>query len=137
MYIVFSKFVTPNLIIYQTFLWHSTLMFFTFTFLPVIWNSYSKFCLIVFEVGFNSIVRYDHGAMGRWINPSWWTHWAISHFSLCSTTGETNVVCTILSVWMVHIKEPSLLIGKNSVYSGNCRFSLAIWVVLYQMSDTI
>ena len=83
-YNVFSKFLTPNLFIYRTFLWHSRFMFFTFTllptfwylqksvnmkpdlkFVPVIWNSYSKFCLIVFEVGFISILRYYHGAMNR------------------------------------------------------------------------
>ena len=35
----------------------------------------------------------------RWINPSWWTHLAISRFSQCSTTGVTKaVVCVILFV---------------------------------------
>ena len=28
----------------------------------------------------SSVVRaFAHGVMGRWIDPSWWTQWAISH----------------------------------------------------------
>ena len=39
------------------------------------------------------------GAMCRWIDPSWWTHWAISRVSQCYTTGVTKaVVCVILFV---------------------------------------
>ena len=52
----------------------------------------------------SSVVRaFAHGAMGRRINPSWWTHLAISRSSQCSTTGVTNtVVCAILSVgWCI------------------------------------
>ena len=47
-----------------------------------------------------SVVRaFAHGAMGRRIDPSWWTHWAISRSSQCSTTGVTKaVVCVVLSV---------------------------------------
>ena len=47
---------------------------------------------------------------------SWWTHWAISRSSQCSTTGVTKaVVCIILSVgWFIKKKEPLLLIGKSS-----------------------
>ena len=43
------------------------------------------------------------GVMGRRIEPSWWTHWAISRSSKCSTTGVTKiVVCAILSVgWCI------------------------------------
>ena len=42
---------------------------------------------------------FAHGAMGRRINPSWWTHRAISRFSQYSTTGVTkDVVCAILSI---------------------------------------
>ena len=38
-------------------------------------------------------------SMGHHIDPSWWTYWAISHFSPCSMTGVTKtIVCTILSV---------------------------------------
>ena len=48
----------------------------------------------------SSIVRvFAHGAMCRRIDPSWWTHWAISCSSQCSTTGVTKaVVCVILSM---------------------------------------
>ena len=48
----------------------------------------------------SSVVRaFAHGAMGRRIDPSWWTHGAMSRSSQCSTTGATmSVVCVILSV---------------------------------------
>ena len=48
----------------------------------------------------SSVVRaFAHGAMVHRIDPSWWTHWAISRSSQCSTTGVTKaVVCIILSV---------------------------------------
>ena len=37
--------------------------------------------------------------ISRRIDPSWWTHWAISRSSQCSTTGVTKaVVCVILSM---------------------------------------
>ena len=52
----------------------------------------------------NSVVRaFAHGAMGHWIDPSWWTHWAISCSSQCPTTGVTKaVVCSVLSVgWCI------------------------------------
>ena len=40
-----------------------------------------------------------HGAMGHGIDPSWWTHRAISHSSQCFTTSVTKaVVSAILSV---------------------------------------
>ena len=44
-----------------------------------------------------------HGAMGCQIHPSWWTHWAISLSSHCSTTGVTKaVLCVILFVgWWI------------------------------------
>ena len=42
---------------------------------------------------------FTHGAMGRRIDPSWWTHWAISHSSQWPMTGVTKaVVCVILSM---------------------------------------
>ena len=46
------------------------------------------------------VVRaFAHGAMGHRIDPSWWTHWAISRSSQYHTTGVTKaVVCVILSV---------------------------------------
>ena len=55
----------------------------------------------------------------------WWTHWAISRSSQCSTTGVTKaMVCVILS-GMMHIKEPLLLIGKSSLCGGS-RFPLSL-----------
>ena len=59
-----------------------------------------------------------HGAMGRRIDPSWWTDWAISRSSQCSTTGVTKaVVCVIL-----------LLIEKSSLYGGSgFHLSLSEW----------
>ena len=46
---------------------------------------------------------FAHGAMGRRIDPSSWTHEAISHPSQCSMTGVTKAVaCAILSVgWCI------------------------------------
>ena len=48
----------------------------------------------------SSVVRaVAHCAMGRRIDPSWWTHWAITRSSQCHTTGVIKaVVCIILSV---------------------------------------
>ena len=77
----------------------------------------------------SSAVRaFAHDAMGRWTNPSWWTHWAISRSSRCSTTGITKaLVCAILS-GMVHIKKTLLLIGKSSLCGGSgFPFSLSEW----------
>ena len=42
---------------------------------------------------------FAHGAMGRRIDPTRWTHSAFSRSSQCPTTGVTKaVVCVILSV---------------------------------------
>ena len=65
------------------------------------------------------------GAMGRRIDPSWWTHLAISRSSQCSTTAVTKaVVCATLS-GVMHIKEPLLLIRKSSPCGGS-RFPLSL-----------
>ena len=59
-------------------------------------NSAVHHKLFIYEI---MVRAFAHGAMGRWIDPSWWTHRAISRSSLCSTTGVTKaVVCVILSV---------------------------------------
>ena len=43
-----------------------------------------------------SMVRaFDHGAMDRWIDPSWWTHWAISRSSLCYPSLPTPYNCKL------------------------------------------
>ena len=53
------------------------------------------------------VIAFAHDAMGRRIDPSWWTHSDISRSNQCSTTG------------MVHIKEPLLLVGKSSPCGGS------------------
>ena len=75
----------------------------------------------------SSVVRvFAHGVMDRRIDPSWWTHWAISRSSQCCTTGATKgcgmcyPVCEI-----VHIKEPLLLIWKSSP-CGSSGFPLSL-----------
>ena len=41
----------------------------------------------------SSVVRaFTHGWMGRWIDPSWWTHWVIFRSSQWSSTGVTKAV---------------------------------------------
>ena len=55
------------------------------------------------------------GTMGRRIDPSWWTHWAI--YPVCG---------------IVHIKDPLMLIGKSSTCSGGRYLR-----VIYYMSDAI
>ena len=67
-----------------------------------------KFCaiillsLLLFCLGArcSSVVRvFAHGTMGHQIDPSRWTHCAISYSIQCSTTGVTKaVVCVVLSV---------------------------------------
>ena len=56
-------------------------------------------CLVA-EARCSSVVRrFDHGAMGRWIELSSWTHWAISCSNQCSITGVSKaMVCVILFV---------------------------------------
>ena len=52
----------------------------------------------------SSVLRaFAHGAMGHWIDPSWWTQWAISRLSQCSMTAVTKaIICIILSVgWCI------------------------------------
>ena len=75
---------------------------------------------------------FGHGAIGRRIDPSWWTYSAISISSQCSTTGVTKA-------WHVPIKEPLLLIGKSSTCSGISEFPLSLSesFFFYHMSDTI
>ena len=52
----------------------------------------------------SSVVRaFSHGTMVRRIDPSWWTHRAISCSSQCFTTGLTKaMVCASLSLgWCI------------------------------------
>ena len=46
---------------------------------------------------FNSVVRACAHVMGHRIDPSWWTHWAISCSSQCSMTCVTRAVLYVLS----------------------------------------
>ena len=66
------------------------------------WVSSLAIRVVLYHMGArcSSVVKaFVHGAMGRRIDPSWWSHWAISRSSQCPTTGVTNaVVCVILSV---------------------------------------
>ena len=93
------------------------------------WRQQFKFLFICYITSkCYSSVDSTNGAMDRAINPSWWTHWTISHSNQCSTTSVTKaVVCVILS-GMMHRKEPLLLIGKSSpcCYSG-FPLSLSNW----------
>ena len=76
----------------------------------------------------SSVIRaFAHGAMGRRIDPSWWTHCTLSHYSQCSMTGITKAMCYPIS-GMMHIQEPSLLLGKNSACGGSgFPLSLSEW----------
>ena len=42
------------------------------------------------------VKAFAHGVIGRRIDPSWWTHWAISRSSHCPTTGVTKAVVSCL-----------------------------------------
>ena len=43
---------------------------------------------------YSSVVRaFAHSTMGRRIDPSWWTHLAISRSNQCSTIGVYYPVC--------------------------------------------
>ena len=63
-----------------------------------------------------------------------WTHWAISPSSQCSTTGVTKAVVCYPVCGIMHIKEPLLLIRKNSPYGGSgfplslseCSFTICV-----------
>ena len=65
------------------------------------------------------------GSMCCRIDPSWWTHCAISRSSQCSTTGVTKAVVYVILCGMMHKKQPLLLIGKSSLCGGSV-FPLAI-----------
>ena len=56
-----------------------------------------------------------YGAMGRRIDSSRWTHWAISHSSQCSTNVIIKAdICAILS-GMVRIKDPLLQVERDTL----------------------
>ena len=102
----------------------------------LVWNSLQRSTLVGSGQGFymdflevvwkglelSSMVHYKSGraldAMGCWIDPSWWTHdWCNKGPGMCYP------VCG-----MMHIKEPLLLIRKNSLCGGSkFPFSLSEW----------
>ena len=83
------------------------------------------------------VTAFAHGAMGRRIDPSWWTHWAISRSSQCTMTGVTKTGMCNPVCGMVHIKEPLLLIRKSSPWRQERVFlSLSEWF-LYHISYAI
>ena len=48
----------------------------------------------------SSVVRaFAHGAMGHQINPSWYTHRAVSVSSQCSTTGIKKPCYVVSCLW--------------------------------------
>ena len=72
-------------------------------------------------------------AMGRRIDPSWWPlSCFLFHPVLHDWCNKGNGMCYPVCV-MELIKEPLLLIGKSSPFSGGSRFPLS----LYYMSDAI
>ena len=72
-----------------------------------VWDGAYKRTLAAYQKGTHEMVAaafLSHsvstcGVLGHQINPSWWTHGAISHSSQISMTGVTNTVgFAILSV---------------------------------------
>ena len=80
---------------------------------------------------------FTHDAMGHWIDPSWWTHWAIFRSCLCSMTSVTKVVVCNPVYGMVYIKAPLLLTKKSSPCGGSSRLLSDYMSGLHHMSDTI
>ena len=85
--------------------------------------SFHLFCMSHFQVGArcSSMVRvFAHGAIGRWIDPSWVD--PLSYFSFKPVINDWcnkgHGMCYPVCV-MVHIKEPLLLIGKSSPCGGS------------------
>ena len=64
---------------------------------------------------YNSVVRaFAHGVMGHWIDPSWGGPIELVLVPVCNKGhGMCYPVCGV-----VHIKEPLLLIRKNSPCGG-------------------
>ena len=74
---------------------------------------------------------FAHGAMGRWIDPSWVdplsyiSFQPVLHDWCNKRRGMCYTVCG-----MVHIKEPLLLIDKSSLCGGSgFPFSLSEWSI--------
>ena len=62
----------------------------------------------------SSVVRaFAHGVLGRGIDPSWWTHRAVSHSSQCSTTGVTKACYYVLSCMWNNTYKISRTVNRN------------------------
>ena len=77
-----------------------------------------------------------HGAMCRRIDPSWWTHWAISRSSQCPTTGVVTKVgvSTILSVDGAY--KRTLAANRKSSPCGSSWFLLSLFEWSFTISPT-
>ena len=73
------------------------------------------------------LINIAHGVVGHQIDPKWCTHWIIS-LTMNSTTGCGMCYPTCR---MVHVKDPLLLIEKNSPWSGSSRFPLSLSMIIY------
>ena len=77
-----------------------------------------------YRARWSSVVRaFALGAMGLRIDPSYWTHWAISRSSQCSINKGHGMCYSVCG--MIHIIEPVLLIGKSSP-RGSSGFPLSL-----------
>ena len=85
-------------------------------------------------VWFQRALFHMSGVMGRWIDPSWWTHWAISRSRQWSITGVTKaVVHVILYVRWCILKIPCCYSVKAThfvVAAGFCSYLLMVWWVV-------
>ena len=62
-----------------------------------------------------------HGVMDFQINSSWWFHWVILVPAVFHYYNKGHCICYPIC-GMVHIKDPLLLIGTNSLWSGRSGF---------------
>ena len=78
---------------------------------------------------------FAHGAMGRWIDPSWGG--PIELFPVPAWCNKGRGMCYPVC-GMMHIKEPLLLIEKSSLCGGSgFPLSLSEWSFTIIMSDAI
>ena len=71
------------------------------------------------------VIAFHHGSMDRRIDPSWWTHLAISRSSPCSTIGATKAWYVLSCLWDDAYK---ITLGKSSPCGGSgFPLSLSEW----------
>ena len=99
-------------------------------------REYSVFFLVLFKKLDVALCGRAHGTMGRQINSSSWIHWDIPAKAPQLVYQMLWYVLTCL--WEEQIKDPLLLIGKNSPWSDSSRvFLLTNWMVLSHMANII